>query len=110
MRSIMATEREIQEMIARCVSIMVFYYNSGRSAHTKDQMAAEVGAVAHFVKKWRLVDDLRVRILDSVTAEMIARYGSELGFGSTVNSTRRSWMRMCRRKTTSIGGLALSQE
>ncbi|AGA26836.1 hypothetical protein [Singulisphaera acidiphila] len=75
----MATEREIQEMIARCVSIMVFYYNSGRSAHTKDQMAAEVGAVAHFVKKWRLVDDLRVRILDSVTAEMIARYGSELG-------------------------------
>jgi hypothetical protein len=75
----MATEREIQEMIARCVSIMVFYHNSGKTAHSEDQMAAEIGAVAHSVKQWPSGNDPCGRILDSVNAEMIVRYGSELG-------------------------------
>lgn len=75
----MATERDILEMIARCVSIMVFYHNSGKTAHTKDQMAAEIGAVAQSVNQWRMADSLRIRILGAVNAEMVARYGSELG-------------------------------
>ena len=75
----MPTDREIQETIARCVSIMGFYRIMGKSAQSKALMAAEIGAVAHSVKQWSSVNDPCGRILDSVNAEMIVRYGSELG-------------------------------
>ncbi|WP_406695856.1 hypothetical protein V5E97_33150 [Singulisphaera sp. Ch08] len=75
----MATEREIQETIARCVSIMVYYHNCGKTAHTKEQMTAEIGTVAQTVKGWASGNDPWGRILDSVNAELIARYGFELG-------------------------------
>ncbi len=34
---------------------------------------------ALLVNQWRLADSLRIRILEAVNAEMVARYGSELG-------------------------------
>ncbi len=75
----MATDREVEEMIARCVGIMVFYRNCGKSTQSKTRMAAEIRAVASCVKEWHPAHGVVVHILDSVKAEMIARYGHELG-------------------------------
>jgi hypothetical protein len=75
----MATDREVEEMIARCVSIMVFYRNCGRSTQSKAGMAAEIRAVAGCVKEWHPAGGVIMHILDSVKAELIARYGHELG-------------------------------
>jgi len=75
----MATNREIQETIARCVSIMVFYHNMGKTTHTKALMAAEIGVVAQSVKESMSQDDTWRRVLESVNVELIARYGPELG-------------------------------
>ena len=75
----MATDREVEEMIARCVGIMVFYRNSGKTTQSKGQMAAEIRAVAGCIKEWHSADGVVGCILDSVKAEMIARYGHELG-------------------------------
>jgi hypothetical protein len=47
----MATERQIQEAIAQCVSAMVYYHNCDRSQETEDQMVAEIQVVAAFVKE-----------------------------------------------------------
>jgi hypothetical protein len=46
----MATNREVEEMIARCVSILVLYRNSGKTTQSRGQMAAEIRAVAGCVK------------------------------------------------------------
>ncbi len=75
----MATDREVEEMIARCVGIMVFYRNSGKTTQSNRRMVAEVRAVAGCVKEWHPADGVVRRILDSVKAEMIVRYGHELG-------------------------------
>jgi hypothetical protein len=75
----MAPDCEIEQVIARCVGIMVFYRNRGKTTESKAQMAAEIRAVARSVKRWHFDDDVIERILDSVKTEMIARFGHELG-------------------------------
>jgi hypothetical protein len=76
--AVMAIEREIQETIARCVGIMVFYVNSQKTRPAKALMIAEVQAVAGLVKKWGLsgqaMDD---SVFRPVEAELLARYGRE---------------------------------
>lgn len=74
----MATEREIQETVARCVAGLVFYVNSGKTPKTKAMMVAEARAVAALVAGWGLSDD---RILRPVEAELVARYGPETRAG-----------------------------
>jgi hypothetical protein len=72
----MATERQVQETIARCVSIAVYYHNCEMTA----KMAVEFRAVAHEVKGWGSTPkDTEERILRPVEAELIARYGTEAG-------------------------------
>ena len=74
----MATEREIQETIARCVGIMVFYVNSRETRPAKGLMIAEVRAVAGLVKRWGLSGQATAdSVLRPVEAELLARYGRE---------------------------------
>ncbi|MDR3632870.1 MAG: hypothetical protein P4L84_03485 [Isosphaeraceae bacterium] len=75
----MATDREVEETIARCVGIMVFYRNSGRTTQSKSRMAAEIREVGGCVREWHSTNGVVGRIVDSVKAELIARYGHELG-------------------------------
>jgi hypothetical protein len=76
----MTTERQVQETIARCVSAMVYYHNRGRYRENEDRMIAEVQLAAGFVEELGLS---RVgadrRIIRPVEAELIARYGYEVG-------------------------------
>ena len=72
----MPMEREIQEMIARIVGILVFYSNSEKSTRAKDLMTSEVQAVAASVaeKGWD-----QGSILRGVEDELVARYGPQVG-------------------------------
>jgi len=78
-------ERLILETIARCVAIMVSYYNSGPKQQATRDMIADVQAVAEEVKRFALgLNDIVERILHPVEAELFLRYGHELG--SRMNS------------------------
>src|SRR4051794_22327232 len=72
----MATERQVQEAVARCVSGLVFYANSGRTRRDKGVMADEARAAARLAASWglsgRAAED---SFLGPVEAEMVARYG-----------------------------------
>jgi hypothetical protein len=76
----MPTDRQIQEMVARCESCMVFYLNSGKAQRHKNVIASEVQAVAHLVAEWGLGGQaVEVAILHPVKAGMVARYGAVEG-------------------------------
>jgi hypothetical protein len=76
----MATERQIQEMIARCVSVVVFYQNGEMTAKTKAMRADEFRTVAGRVRELGLSPGAtEERILCPLEAELIARYGPEAG-------------------------------
>ena len=76
----MATERQVQETIARCISTMVFYHNSERSRKTEDRMIAEVQVIAGFVEELGFErGEAEERIIRPVELELIARYGYEVG-------------------------------
>ena len=74
------TDRQIQETIARCVSTMVYFHNAERTPRSEDLMAAEVQVVAGWVEEMALgpreADELLLR---PVEAELVQRYGPELG-------------------------------
>lgn len=74
----MATDREVQETIARVVAGLVYYVNCGKTPETKAAMATEARAVAALVAGWGLPDD---RVVRPVRAELVARYGPEAGAG-----------------------------
>jgi hypothetical protein len=81
----MATERQIQEMIARCVSIAVFYHNGEMTPKTRASRASEFRTVAAELKRWGLSRGaMEGRILRPLEAELIARYGTEAGRGHYV--------------------------
>ncbi len=76
----MATERQLQETIARCVSIVVFFHNSQKTPKMRSMMVAEVQTVAAGVEELGMcgmaTDE---QILFSVESELIARYGPVVG-------------------------------
>jgi hypothetical protein len=75
----MATVREIQETIARCVSVVVFYKNSEKTQRADQLMSEEVQTLAGQVRDLgldiRKADDL---ILAPVERELLVRYGHEV--------------------------------
>ena len=80
----MASDRQIQEIVARYVAIMGFYYNDGKTIQTKAAMVAEVRAITASVSAAKL--DRRVihqKILRPVKGKLIARYS--LGDGTELN-------------------------
>jgi hypothetical protein len=76
----MDNERPIQETIARCVSIMVAYHNSGPTEGAAREMRAEIRAVAEAARTFSLgIQETVEKILRPVESELFARYGHELG-------------------------------
>ena len=77
-----ATERQIQETIARCVSIMVYFHNEERTPKVKAMMIAEVQTVVGFVGELGLglgSREVEERIVIPVEGELLTRYGHEVG-------------------------------
>ena len=77
----MLNEGEVRETIARCVSIIVYYHNCGRTQQTTTAMVDDIQVVAGLVAGQELgIRQIDERILRPVEAELLARYGHELGF------------------------------
>ncbi|MCA1685022.1 MAG: hypothetical protein LC745_03370 [Planctomycetia bacterium] len=76
----MATDRQVQETIAQCLATMARYHEGGRTRCATTLMIAEVQALAAWVLEMDLREGEAVEvILGPVEAELLARYGSELG-------------------------------
>lgn len=76
----MATEREIQETIARSVAIMVCFHNSEKTKRAGAMMVSEVQTVAGMVLELDLgVGETDDCILRPVEQELLMRYGHEVG-------------------------------
>ncbi len=76
----MTTERQIQETIARCVSIVVFFHNSQKSPKMRSMMVAEVQTVARWAEELGMCDRAAdEQIVLSVESELLARYGPVVG-------------------------------
>ena len=71
----MVPDRQVQETIARCVSIVIYYRNGEQTAKAKALMVAEVQAIAAGVTEMGAEQGL---ILHGVEAELVARYGPQV--------------------------------
>ena len=72
----MATERQIRETVARCVSCMVYYVNSGKTPQVKRVMTAELQETAPFITQWGVSDSaIDDSLLGPIEAGLVARYG-----------------------------------
>jgi hypothetical protein len=85
----MPTEREIDETIARCVSIMVCYHKVETDARARASMVTAVQVVAAWALEMNLgSDETAVRILGPVERELLIRYGHESGTRVTATFLR----------------------
>jgi hypothetical protein len=76
----MTTEREIQETVARCVSVMVFYHHSKKSSQTTALLADEVRRIAEWTATAKLdASFAHERIFKPFSRELITRYGDDVG-------------------------------
>jgi hypothetical protein len=75
----MTDERPLQEAIARCVSIMVFYKHSDRTPRSLGLMTAEIRTVARTVEGMANSDVGELAVDRQVESELMARYGHEVG-------------------------------
>jgi hypothetical protein len=74
----MATEREFQEAVTRCIAIMAAYHDAGQGVQTAGEAVVGVQGVAGHVRGFHLeVDALDAHILHPVESELLARYGPE---------------------------------
>jgi hypothetical protein len=76
----MVTERQIEEIVARGVSLMVFYHNSPRTPGTDEMLTKEVRGIAGWAAEASLGGrETAERILRPLSSELIARYGDAVG-------------------------------
>jgi hypothetical protein len=78
----MINERQMQETVARCVSIMVFYHNSKKSQRAEMVVVLidDAQAVAGWASEAAMEEpEVRERLFRPVTSELVARYGEDVG-------------------------------
>ena len=77
----MATERDARELIDRCVSCMVNYYNSKAAPDASSAMVSEIQLIPGLVAALGLNgDDANDRVIRRVENELVARFGHEAGW------------------------------
>ena len=69
----------IPELVARCVSIMVYHYKIERSARADAELEDEARGIASCSGGKGCADVVVESLLESVTQELIARYGPTSG-------------------------------
>ncbi len=85
----MTTQRQIQEAIARCVSLLVFYHNGEKTTKTRGLLAAEIRDVGESVRGLDFGDETSGEgILRLVECELRDRYGTEGGGRINAEFTR----------------------
>jgi hypothetical protein len=73
----MEADRAVLETLARCVSLLVYYRNSGRTAQAREVLEADVAVVAAWVEEAGLSrEELGRRILSPLLAQLHDRYTS----------------------------------
>jgi hypothetical protein len=75
----MSIQRQFQEAVARCVSIMVFYHNSERTPDSLGLMRSEIREVAGLIAALARPDEDPYQVDLPVEGELMARYGHEVG-------------------------------
>lgn len=72
----MNSVRMLDELVARCVSIVVAYRGEGVSRNAYSRMAKDVHDVAREIMGWGMrASDVECRVLDVVGVELSSRYG-----------------------------------
>ncbi len=73
----MATDREIRETIARCVSSIVYYDRCGRTAQAREVFEADVALVREWLDSEGMAGaEVVIQILAPVLSELSDRYES----------------------------------
>jgi len=76
----MTDERLLQEAIARCVSIMVFYHNCERTRDSLARARSEIRGIARQFPTLGLTHhEIERTVTDAVREEMVTRFGHEVG-------------------------------
>jgi hypothetical protein len=76
----MVTDRQIEELVARCVATLVYYQNLPQNRHALILLKAELRATASGVAELGLgAPQVAQRLLRPVEAELVSRYGPEHG-------------------------------
>ena len=76
----MLNDRTLQETIARCVSIMVYFRSSSRTPKARSFVLAEVQSIAAWVAGSDLtMDEIQGDLLEPLRVELVARYGGTIG-------------------------------
>ncbi len=71
----MTTDREIQETVARCVSVVVYYHNCGRTTRAQEVFEADVAVI----RDWLRVAGATGQVIGSqIRAELLERYEPQL--------------------------------
>jgi hypothetical protein len=71
----MATEREIDEMVARCVSSLVYYVKDSQSLEATRMVEYEIDRIAHWLSREGLNADVDGLIRAPVVEELTSRFG-----------------------------------
>ncbi len=76
----LSTERQVQEIITHCTSILVAYHNGERTPEATAMMVTKVQAVAIWVDELDFsIGETDEQVLRPVEAQLLARYGHEAG-------------------------------
>jgi hypothetical protein len=105
----LVTERQAQEIVARCISVLVAYHNGERTPEATAMMVVKVQAVAVWVDELGFsIGETDEHVLRPVEAELLARYGHEAGvrisrefldafesvwYGDPSDTVARRWLR-----------------
>ena len=89
----MMTSREYQELVARCVSIVVFYRTSDQTSTTSARLSSEIHGVASAIDRMSPPGEDPLRIERPVEGELLARYGLKSGKKAFADFQKafRSW-------------------
>ena len=76
----MPIERALSETVARCVGVVVYYYNVERTSRSRRVMSSEIGEAVGWLAgsglDGRALDDA---VVEPVEEELMARFGHEVG-------------------------------
>jgi hypothetical protein len=78
----MASEREFQEAVARCVAIVVYHQNATHGRGAPAETVAEIATVADSIRRLSSASEhLEQQVVLDVQRELVARYGLDKGMG-----------------------------
>jgi hypothetical protein len=76
----MTQARVLDQIVAGCVAVLVFYHHHEKTQATEDVISQEIQALGELVSGMGLPEDaIECDVIRPVERELIGRYGHELG-------------------------------